>query len=101
MAIAVVMGFKGATLDQYDQVMEKMGLDDTHEMPEGGVLHFVQATADGIRVTDVWDTRADYEKFAQEQIGPYSQEVGVPAPPEVTYSEIHNYLVKSEAQITA
>ena len=29
MAIAVVMDFKGATLDQYDKVMEKMGLAAT------------------------------------------------------------------------
>ena len=65
MAIAVVMDFKGATLDQYDKVMEKMGLaGDPSAMPEHGLSHFVCATDDGICVTDVWETREAFEKFA-------------------------------------
>jgi hypothetical protein len=46
----------------------------------------------GIRVTDVWETREQYEKFAEEQIGPVTQEVGVSAPPQTAFHEVHNYL---------
>ena len=50
------------------------------------------ATDDGLRVTDVWETREQFDKFAQEQIGPYTQEVGIPGPPSITYYDAHNHL---------
>jgi hypothetical protein len=86
------MEFKGATLDQYDQVIAKMGF--SHEGPgaTGGLFHWVASTDDGIRVTDVWETQEQFEAFGAEQIGPYTQEVGIPAPPEITIREVHNYL---------
>ena len=40
----------------------------------------------------MWESREQYEEFAQSTIGPITQEVGVPGPPKVTYHEVHNYL---------
>jgi hypothetical protein len=91
MAVAIEMNFRGATLDQYDQILEKMGLTGGN-IPPGAIFHWVAATDDGLRVVDVWETREQYDRFAQEQIGPYSQEVGITAPPETTYYEVHNTL---------
>jgi hypothetical protein len=92
MAVAVEMLFKGGTIDQYEQVIQKMGF--THGGPGAphGLFHWVALADDGIRVVDVWDSKEAYEQFAQEQIGPYAAEAGIPAPPEVKYTEIHNYL---------
>ena len=60
----------------------------------GGIFHWVTRTDDGIRVTDVWETREAFEKFAQEQIGPFAQEVGMPGAPETKFFEVHNYLTE-------
>ncbi len=49
-------------------------------------------TDDGMRVTDVWESRDAFDKFAQEKIGPISAEVGLPNPPEIQFFEVHNYL---------
>ena len=92
MAVAVEMNFKGATLDQYDQVIELMGLTPRGSGPPRAISHWVAQTDDGIRVVDVWETKEDYERFAQEQIGPYSQQAGFAGPPEITYHDVHNYL---------
>jgi hypothetical protein len=93
MAIGVVMDFDGGTVDQYDQVMAKMHLDAADaEAPEGVLFHWITETDSGIRVTDVWETREQFDKFAAEQIGPYSQEVGIPGPPAVSYYDVHNYM---------
>lgn len=46
----------------------------------------------GMRVTDVWETKEQFEKFAEEKIGPISAEVGIPGPPKTTFCEVHNYL---------
>lgn len=40
----------------------------------------------------MWETREAYDKFAAEQIGPFSQQAGIPGPPETTYRDVHNHL---------
>lgn len=92
MAVGVQLDFRGGTLEQYDQVIERMGFRPGGPGAPGGLFHWVTKTDDGIRVIDVWDSRDTFEKFAQEKIGPITQEVGVPGPPETKFFEVHNYL---------
>jgi hypothetical protein len=94
MAVGVVLDFPGGTLEQYDQVIGRMGLTPGGGMPAGGLFHWVTETGDGVRVTDVWESREQFDRFAQEQIGPFTQEAGLPQP-QITYHEVHNYLYKS------
>jgi hypothetical protein len=58
--VAAILDFESATLDQYDQVLEKIGLEP------------------------------QFETFADQQIGPYTQEVGITDPPTVEVYEIPN-----------
>jgi len=92
MPVAVEMNFSGATLDQYDQVLEKMGLTPGGSGPPGAISHWVAKTDDGMRVVDVWETREQYERFAQEQIGPFSKEAGIEGMPETRIYDVHSYL---------
>ncbi|MEY2566775.1 MAG: hypothetical protein QOE35_1304 [Actinomycetota bacterium] len=95
MAVAVQMDFDGGTTAQYDEICQKMGLTPKGPGPAGAISHFATATDAGLRVIDVWETKEQYEKFAQDQIGPISQEVGMPGPPEVQFFEVHNYFTPS------
>ena len=95
MAVAVELNFRGATLDQYDQVLQKMGLRQGGQMPEGGISHWVAKTGDGFRAVDVWESKEAFERFAQEQIGPYSREVGIEVEPEISFHDVHNWLTRS------
>jgi hypothetical protein len=90
MAVAVVLEFEGGTLDQYDQVIEKMGLTPGGPTPPGALFHWVTLSDGTLRVTDVWESREQFEQFAQEQIGPYTAEVGLPTP-EVAFHDVHNH----------
>ena len=92
MAVAVVLDFPGGTLEQYDEVIAKMGFTPEGPGAPGGLSHWVTKTDDGIRVTDVWRTREEFDKFAAEQIGPITAEVGIPGPPQMTFYDVHNYL---------
>ncbi len=74
MAIAVVLEFSGATLEQYDQVIKEMGFQPGGAGPPGALFHWITATDDGIRVTDVWEDRDTFDRFAQEKIGPVTAE---------------------------
>jgi len=89
MATAFIQDFDGATLDQYDQILEKMDLGG--KLPPGAVFHWAAKTDDGLRVVDVWETPEQFQAFAEEKIGPLSQEVGV-GEPTVTSYEVHNIL---------
>jgi hypothetical protein len=94
MATAVIMEFNGATLAQYDQVIEKMGLTPGGPAPAGAISHWVVATENGLLVTDLWQSRELYDAFAKEQIGPFSAEAGIPEPPKLTYYDVHNYFTQ-------
>jgi len=91
MAVAVEMNFRGATLDQYDEVLEKMGLTPRSSGPPGAISHWVAKTDHGIRVVDVWETKEQFERFAQEQIGPFTREAGFTEEPEMRFYDVHNY----------
>jgi hypothetical protein len=94
MAIGVQQDFPGATLAQYDQVIQKMGFRPKGTGAPGGLFHWVAKTDSGIRVTDVWESREQFEKFAAEKIGPITAQVGINVAPKTTFFEIYNYLTK-------
>ena len=93
MAVAYEMRFEGGTLEQYDRVMELRGLTGEGPAPEGAIFHWVAKTDDGLIVVDVWETDEQFNRFAEEQIGPYTKQVGIPVPPIMTRYVVHNTLV--------
>jgi len=86
------MDFDGATLDQYDKVLELMQLHPGGRAPDGALFHWCTKTDNGIRVTDVWDSREQFERFAQEQIGPFTQQAGIQSPPQISFYDVHSYM---------
>ena len=50
-------------------------------------------TDDGLLVVDVWESDEQFERFSEEKIGPYSQQVGITEQPKITRHEVHNHLV--------
>ncbi|MDE8586196.1 hypothetical protein [Arthrobacter sp. NQ4] len=95
MAVAIIMEFDGSTLEQYDEINKKMGLTPGGPGPAGSISHWATATDKGFQVTDVWESREQFDTFAQEKIGPLSMELGFAAPPKLTFHEVHNYLTSN------
>ena len=93
MAVAVVMEFEG-TLDQYDQVVQSMGLEPGGATPPGALFHWVMKTDNGFRVTDVWESADQFQAFAEEHIGPNAQQAGL-GPPDPTFNEVHNHFIQT------
>jgi hypothetical protein len=63
--------------------------------PRGCLFHWGALTDRGLRVTNVWETKEEFEQYAQEKIGPDTQQVGIPGPPRITFYDVHNYQVAS------
>ena len=92
MTIAVVQDFAGATLAQYDDVIEKMGITPGEQHPDPGCLfHWVTESETGIRVVDVWQDREQFDAWIAENVGPNALEAGFPNPPQNTFHEVHAY----------
>jgi hypothetical protein len=91
-AVAVQLDFHGVTIDQYEQINERIGALPggpawTHEL-----FHWVTLTDDGFRVVDVWESREAFEQFALRKLVPTYEEVGVLHPPEIQFFEVYRYL---------
>jgi len=69
-----------------------LGLEPGGDTPDGALFHWVAQTPEGLRVVDVWETQEEFDKFAAEQIGPYSQEAGL-QPPQTATHDVHNHFV--------
>ncbi len=78
MAVGLIVDFDGGTIEQYDQMNEKMEIGD--KAPPGCHFHWSTKTDNGFRVVDVWDDRATFDAFFQEKVGPHAGEVGIPEP---------------------
>ena len=90
MPVAIEMDFPGGTAAQYDAVMVDMNLQG--QAPEGARFHSAGPSPTGWQVIDCWDDPAAFDRFAEEQIGPYSREVGITEPPQMRVHDVHNHL---------
>ena len=97
MADAVLIEFKGGMDQQlYDQVNGRV--NPPGNPPEGLIFHSSGPSPDGgWRIVDVWESRATFDRFFDEQVRPTIVElVGEEAlsqgpPPEITDWPVHNH----------
>ena len=89
--VAVVMDFVGATLPQFDQLLESMRLRPNGPGLTGSLFQWSRRMADGVRVTEVWQSRHHFEFFLREEIEPLVSAAGL-REPEITTYEVHTYL---------
>jgi hypothetical protein len=97
MAVAIrANGFpEGPGTESYDRVNEAM--DVASDPPAGLIFHWAGEVDGEWTVTDVWETREAYDKFAEERLMPAVQSVpgaADPNAPRPTISEfaVHNYV---------
>jgi hypothetical protein len=79
MAVAFKLRFTGATIEQYDEVIELMGFTGGTADADGAIFHWVAKTDDGLLVVDVWESDEQFERFSEEQIVPYTHRPGSPS----------------------
>ena len=95
MAIAVELRFPNATLEQYDQMLQKAGLHGSATGPPGLVFHWVAQDGDAVYAVDVWESREAFDAYAQEHLVPIAREVGIvgmDGRPEARFYDVHNTL---------
>lgn len=80
MAVALLIELPGVTRDQYEQTLKSLGLDTTSEPPPGQILHLAGPIESGWQVVDVWESRADFERFLDQGLARAFKDAGIPTP---------------------
>jgi hypothetical protein len=94
MAVAVEVNYRGVTTSQFDEAIKTIGAVPGGRHPGGVLFHWAAKTSDGIRVTDVWSTREQFDRFRQDVIIPSSKKAGLPDP-EIRFVDVHEYMTAS------
>lgn len=80
----MTMKWAGVNPQQYDQVRELVKWEE--DKPQGGMFHIAYFDNEGLRVTDVWKTKEDFDNFVNNRLMPGVKQLGIEGQPEV---EIH------------
>ena len=72
MAVAVLFDNPQGSKEQYEEFSRKMfgGKDVPDEPIQGLIIHTAGQTDRAFRIFDVWESRADYERFMKEYVEP-------------------------------
>ena len=74
--------FEGVSREDAEALTNDMGARENP--PAGLIAHVVTETANGVHLVDIWESREDIQRFAQERLIPsmknLSQERGIPMP---------------------
>jgi hypothetical protein len=92
MSEAVILEFKGVTLDQYNAVNEILGIDVSGtgggDWPPGLTSHTAGLTGDNFVVFEVWESAKAQGQFMETRLGPALGKVGLPEPSRVEWFSV-------------
>ena len=77
MAVAQVIENPGGTQEQYEQVIQAIGVTGSQLAP-GQLVHFAGPVEGGWRVVNVWESQEVADKFWNEKVKPARQQAGLP-----------------------
>ena len=97
MPVVMSMRWAGVTPEQYDAVREDVNWEG--EPAAGGIFHVAAFDDAGLRVTDVWETAEDFQRFVDDRLMPAVRRAGLETQPEVEVLPTH--AVFDTAQATA
>ena len=75
------------TAEQYDEAIREM--DEVNSPPEGRDYHVCFGSDGDLRVSEIWDSREQFEAYG-EKLMPKLAEIGIDPGPEPEIIEIHN-----------
>jgi hypothetical protein len=90
MAVGIRLKLDGGTAEQIDRLNAE--IDPDRNPPEGLIFHSSGPVDGGWGVLDFWESRADFDRFAAERIGPAMAAIGLAGgPPEIHEFPVHEH----------
>jgi hypothetical protein len=92
MAVGIRIKLAGVSAEQFDMIEAAVNAREDH--PDGLIFHASGPIGGDWGVLDFWESRAQFDRFAAERIGPAVQASGSGAQPEIHEFPVHEYLSK-------
>ena len=86
MPISMTQRSPGMPAAVYDEIIAHLA--QPLRSSEGFISHAAETTADGVTVTEIWETREHWERWHTASVKPHLP----PDAPEPTITELHNVL---------
>jgi hypothetical protein len=90
MAVGIRIKLAGVTAEQFDKL--EAAVDARGNRPDGLLFHASGPIDGGWGVIDFWASRADFDRFTAERIGPAMAAAGASGPPDIHEFPVHEYL---------
>ncbi len=87
MPVIMLMEWAGVTSAQYDALRALVKLESNP--PAGGRFHVAAFDAKGLRVTDIWDSADDFNRFVEGRLMPAVAQIGIEGGPKVEIYPVH------------
>lgn len=103
MAVGMLLAGEGITRENYVAVTEKMfGAYPMRpdQSPDGLIVHTAGESPMGFYIYDIWESKEQFQSFAESMISPAMQELGADAGAEPVFYEIET-LVEARAAAAA
>jgi hypothetical protein len=81
MQTVMLMRWPGVTAEQYEEARALIAWET--DVPDGSVFHVAGVDGDDLRVTDVWESPEQFQRFVEERLMPGVKEIGIEGEPEV------------------
>jgi hypothetical protein len=92
MRIVVHIEWDGVTRKQYEQVRDLVNWEG--DWPKGGVLHIAAFHEKGFRVTEIWESTDDFQRFARERVMSRVKQIGITDQPAVAIHTLHELFTR-------
>ncbi|MGA2319421.1 MAG: hypothetical protein ABSG95_01590 [Solirubrobacteraceae bacterium] len=90
MAVGIRIKLAGVSVEQFDKL--EAAINPRADYPDGLIFHASGPIDGGWGVLDFWESRAQFDHFAAERIGPGAQAAGITAQPEIHEFPVHEHL---------
>lgn len=90
MAVGIRIRLAGMGVEQFDEL--DAAIDARGNRPDGLIFSASGPSDADWEVIDFWDSRAQFDRFAEERIGPAARAAGLTARPEIHEFPVHEYV---------
>lgn len=87
MSVVMIMRWDGVTKEQYEEARKVVNWEGNP--PVGGMFHVAAFDNNGLRITDVWESAQDFQRFADERLTPGVQQIGISGQPVIEIYPAH------------
>jgi hypothetical protein len=89
MAVGIRIKLEGVDAEQFDAV--ERSVDPDGNPPDGLIFHASGPIEGGWGVIDFWESREQFDRFAEERIGRAVAAAGVSAQPDIREFPVHEH----------